>query len=167
MTLPQTLQPPAGVDLLGTVEGIFVAPVAEAPMQPRTAVRAESGRGLEGDRYFDALGTYSNKPGPDREVTLIQAEALDDLAAATGVSLANGASRRNVVTRGVRLADLVGKRFWIGEVLLEGVRDCPPCGHLERLTQPGVARGLLNQGGLRAAIRHSGTIHTGDPICLA
>jgi len=99
-------------------------------------------------------------------VTLIEAEAIEALARETGIVLEPGASRRNIVTRSVPLNDLVGVRFRVGEVLLEGTRFCEPCGHLERLTRKGVMAGLLHRGGLRTVIVEGGTLRVGDPIAL-
>lgn len=151
-------------DLLGTVEGIYTTPEARGAMRALESVRAVEGRGLEGDRYFARIGTYSQTPGTGRQVTLIDAAALEALQAEHGITLAPGASRRNLVVRGVDLDGLIGKRFWIGEALCEGMRACPPCGHLESLAGPGVAKALLGRGGLRAEIRQSGTIRVGDKI---
>jgi MOSC domain-containing protein YiiM len=148
----------------GRVEAIHIAPEAAKPLAAVATVRAVRGRGLEGDRYFHQVGTYSNHPGSGREVTLIEAEAIEALAGETGIVLDPGASRRNIVTRGVPLNDLVGLRFRVGEVLLEGTRFCEPCRHLEGLTKKGVMAGLLHRGGLRTVIVEGGTIRVGDPI---
>ncbi len=153
--------------MLGTVEGIYVAPGAEDRMVGVREVSAVEGRGLEGDRYAETVGTYSHLEGPGRQVTFIDAAALEALAAEHGIQLPPGASRRNIVTRGVNLLDLVGKTFRVGDALIEGVRDCPPCTHLEGLTRHGVKKGLEGRGGLRADIRRGGAIRVGDPIRLA
>lgn len=76
----------------------------------------------------------------------------------TGVALAPRECRRNIVTSGVRLQPLIGKRFRIGEVECSGIGLCPPCNHLEELTRPGPLRGL------RAHIRTSGQIAVGDIV---
>ena len=78
--------------------------------------------------------------------------------------LGPGESRRQITTRGVRLLPLVGKRFYVGEVECIGIEDNPSCNHLQKLTQPGVLRGLARSGGIRADILSSGTIRTGDAI---
>jgi MOSC domain-containing protein YiiM len=122
-------------------------------------VHAVAGQGLEGDRHFDPDGV-----APDEELTLIAAEALKDLRAETGIELSLEASRRNLLTRGIDLNALVGRRFTIGEVLCEGIELCEPCRHLQSLTDPGVLRGLVHRGGLRAAVLHSGTISVGDAV---
>lgn len=131
------------------------------------SVRAIAGHGLKGDRYAGAIGTYSPLGGTGRQVTLIDAGALEELASQHGIELPPGASRRNVVTRGVRLLDLVGRSFWLGDALCAGVRDCPPCSHLERLTRFGVKKGLAGRGGLRADIVRDGQIRIGDAVRLA
>jgi MOSC domain-containing protein YiiM len=73
-------------------------------------------------------------------------------------------TRRNLLTSGVALNDLVGKEFQIGAVRLKGVRLAEPCNHLERLTQPGVLKGLVHRAGLRADILDEGVLRVGDAI---
>lgn len=133
-------------------------------MQSVAAVTAIAGRGLEGDRYAEQIGTYSNQPGSGREVTLIESEAIEALAREYDVRLPPSLARRNIVTSGTALNHLVGKTFSIGAVVLRGMRLCEPCLHLERLTVKGAARGLIHRGGLRAEIVSGGAIHVGDAI---
>lgn len=148
----------------GSVEAIHIVREAARPLEAVPEVRAVPGRGLEGDRYFHRAGTYSNHPGSGREVTLIEAEAIEAVARESGIALARGASRRNITTRGVPLNHLVGRRFRVGDVLLEGTRLCEPCTHLEGLTQNGILAALVHRGGLRTQILTGGTIRVGDPI---
>jgi MOSC domain-containing protein YiiM len=148
----------------GTVVSIHIASGAEARMVEVTEARAVPGRGLEGDRYFHRTGTYSVKSGPDREVTLIEAEALEALQRDYGVTLEPGQSRRNITTQGVPLNFLVGKEFTVGRVSLLGIRLCEPCGHLEGLTREGTRAGLVHRGGLRAQILTEGVIRAGDAV---
>ncbi len=148
----------------GVVSAMHIAQEAAGAMLSVSEIRAVPGQGLEGDRYFRKTGTYSTRPGAGREVTLIEAETYDAIAQEAGIVLAPGASRRNITTRGVPLNHLVGRQFRVGEVLLEGVRLCEPCGHLESLTQTGVREGLIHRGGLRARIVTDGTIRIGDVI---
>jgi len=141
----------------GVVEAILVAPAAEAPVTTLDHVRAEPGRGLEGDRYHAGAGTFrSGRPGS--ALTLVAAEALDDL----GIEAVT--ARRNVVTRGVDVNALVGRRFAIGEVTCLGRRLCEPCAHLDRLAGGGVLRPLIHRGGLRADIVSAGTVAVGDEV---
>jgi MOSC domain-containing protein YiiM len=149
----------------GTVEGIFIAARAAELPAPVESANARPGKGIEGDRYFDDGGTYSDNPRSDgRDITLVEAEALDGLARDTGIELSPAETRRNVVTRGVPLNDLVGRRFIVGEVECVGRRLCDPCSHLEKLTQPGVLKGLVDRGGLRADVVRGGTIRPGDEL---
>ncbi len=134
------------------------------PTKSVDSVRAVPGRGLDGDRYFFERGTYSDRPGPWREITLIELEAIEALARDNELSVAPGETRRNVVTRGAPLNHLVGREFLVGEVRLRGVRLCEPCTHLEGLTHRGILSGLVHRGGLRAQILNEGTIRVGDPI---
>lgn len=147
----------------GTVISINIAPDASAPMQSINEARAVPGRGLEGDRYFDHKGTFS-KPLPDRELTLIEAEAIEAMKRELDVDFGLSDSRRNVVTRGVPLNHLVGKEFWIGEVKARGLRLCEPCGHLQKLSHEKVLPGLIHRGGLRAQILTEGTIRVGEAV---
>jgi MOSC domain-containing protein YiiM len=126
--------------------------------------RAVAGKGLEGDRYFSQLGTYSNRAGSGREVTLIEVESIEALKRDYEVELDPGQSRRNIVTRGIPLNHLVDREFTVGEVILRGTRLCEPCSHLEKLTVNGSMRGLIHRGGLRAEIVEGGTIRTEDAI---
>ena len=149
----------------GEVVGIYIAPEASRPMMAVAEARAVTGRGLEGDRYFREVGTYSAKPGPHREITLIALEALEAVARETGITLAPGESRRNIATRGVPLNDLVCQTFRLGEIRVRGVRLCPPCQHLEDLTGlPGARKALENRGGLRVQVLQDGPIRVGDPV---
>ena len=149
----------------GAVVALFIAPEAGAPMQAVEAARAVPGRGLEGDRYFEARGSFSRWPGPHRDVTLIAEEALAEMAREAGVTLAPEASRRNVLVRGVPLNDLIKQTFAVGEVRMEGLRLCQPCKYLARISGvPSVLPGLIKRGGLRARILDEGVIHVGDTI---
>ena len=127
-------------------------------------VQALPGKGLEGDRYFNKVGTYSNESGSCREVTLIEIEAIEALKRDYGTELNPRDSRRNIATRGVPLNHLVGQDFKVGEVRLRGVALCEPCSHLEKLSLKGVLRGLIHRGGLQAEIVTGGIIRVGDTI---
>lgn len=150
-----------------TVIAIHIASTGAAPMRAVTTAQAVAGKGLEGDRYYNKLGTYSNETGSGREVTLIEIEAIEALKQDYGIQLDPGQSRRNVVTRGVALNHLVEREFRIGDVVLRGTRLCEPCAHLEKLTVKGTMRGLIHRGGLRAEIVKGGVVHVGDVISSA
>jgi hypothetical protein len=140
----------------GTVAGLLVAPEAEAPLVRLGEATALEGRGLDGDRYAAGRGTFGGARG--YQLTLVEAEALEE------VGLGWEEARRNVVTRGVRLNALVGRRFRVGEVECAGRRLAEPCAHLERLTRPGLLRPLVHRAGLRADILAGGTIRVGDTV---
>jgi len=149
----------------GRIEGIFITTAASEPMIALDSAHLVAGRGIEGDRYFLGTGFYSD--GQDgRQLTLIEAESLEALPSSAGVELTPLECRRNVVTRGVRLNDLVGKTFTVGSIELEGIRLCPPCNHLEELTRHGMLRGLARSGGLRAHILTDGELRIGDAISI-
>jgi len=146
----------------GSLVAIHIFPNATEPGHSVQEARAVQGKGLEGDRYFDMRGTFSSKPGPDREVTLVESEALEAVKRESGIDLGPGGTRRNLVTRGVPLNHLVGHEFRVGAVRLRGLRLCEPCDHLEGLTQPGIKTPLLHRAGLRAQIVQEGVIRVGD-----
>jgi MOSC domain-containing protein YiiM len=148
----------------GTVVSIHIAVTGSAPMKVVREVRALMGQGLDGDRYAVKLGTYSNDPGSGRAVTLIEFETIEALRRDYQIALETGATRRNLVTRGVALNHLVGVEFAVGDALLRGTRLCDPCAHMERLTIKGALRGLIHRGGLRAEIVKGGMIRVGDLI---
>jgi MOSC domain-containing protein YiiM len=148
----------------GTVEAIFVAARAGERPQPIPAAELVPGRGVRGDRYFAGAGEFSERPGNGRDLTLIEAEAIEGLAAEHGIEIEPGEARRNVLTRGIDLNALVGRRFQVGEVECRGDRRCDPCSHLEKLNRPGVLRGLVDRGGLRADVLSAGTIRPGDEV---
>lgn len=153
----------------GTVEAIYIAPSAGKRMQALPEAKAIAGRGLAGDRYLEGTGYYSNRPVADgsREITLVEAEELEGLERETGIRLDPSESRRNVLTRSVRVNALIGKRFRMGEVVCEGIRTCEPCTYLEKLTGKRVMRPLVHKGGLRARIVSNGTVRVGDSILVS
>ena len=148
------------------VVSLHIAAQAAAPMQSLAEVIAVAGLGLEGDRYFQQTGTYSNHPGSGRAITLIESEAIEALAREYDVEVAPGLARRNIVTRDAALNHLVGKHFAVGAAVLRGMRLCEPCLHLEKLSAKGVARGLIHRGGLRAEIVSGGEIRVGAAIAM-
>jgi MOSC domain-containing protein YiiM len=148
------------------VVSLHIAPSGAAPMQSLGSVNAIAGRGLDGDRYGNFSGTYSNHPGDGRHVTLIEIEAIVALRREYQIALATGSTRRNIVTRGVALNHFAEREFRVGAVTLRGKRLCEPCLHLEKLTQPGTMRGLIHRGGLRAEVIVGGVVRVGDRIVM-
>lgn len=143
---------------VGTVEAIYLARTHGALPVAVPAAVAHAGRGLEGDRNFDEEDPESC------EITLVEAEAFDRLHSEFELDLAPAESRRQVLVRGVNLADFIGQRFRVGEIVCLGEERCEPCNHLAGLVgTPTVLRGLLHTG-LRASIVRGGTIRPGDAV---
>ena len=128
----------------------------------------EAGKGLVGDRYYRETGTFSDKlkGKRDSEITLIESEEVDRFNRGQGLTFEPGDFRRNIVTRNVRLNDLIGHRFKIGDVTLKGIRSCEPCAHLAKIVTPNVLPGLVHRAGLRACVISGGVIGPGDRIGL-
>lgn len=146
------------------VAAIFTTPNAGAPLHSVESATLESGKGLVGDRYFQRAGTFSEKldGGNDWEITLIELEEIQKYNDALQVDRSPGDYRRNIVTRGVRLNDLVGQRFFVGDALLEGIRLCEPCAYLASLLEPGIVKAMAHRAGLRACIVEGAVIRPGD-----
>ena len=148
---------------VASVEAIHIATAAGALVQPVEEIRAIAGVGLERDRYADGRGHYQDGR-VSRELTLIEAEVVEALAREHGIALAPGETRRNLTTRGGGLNKLVGRHFWVGEVLCLGTRLCEPCQYLADLTSKPLLRPLAHRGGLRADIVRGGLIRIGDHV---
>jgi MOSC domain-containing protein YiiM len=148
----------------GSLVAIQIGREAEGRLESVPEVRAIPGQGLEGDRYCRGEGSFSKNPGGGRQVTLVASEMLDLLRREHGIALQPADTRRNLVTQGVALNDLVGQVFQVGSVRMKGVRLAEPCEHLERLTQKGVIKGLVHRAGLRADILDEGVLKVGDEI---
>jgi MOSC domain-containing protein YiiM len=147
----------------GMVEAIFVAAAGSRAMQAVDEVQALEGRGLEGDRYCTRRGYWT---GVDEcQVTLIEGEDLDRITAEYGVAVTEGQHRRNIVTRGLDLSDLYGRRFRVGQALFEFDRPRPPCRYIASITEAGMTRALGGRrGGICARVLQSGIIRPGDRI---
>ena len=141
----------------GRVEWIGIRPARNKPMQEVAEVEAGTGRGLSGDRYRGGSGK--------RGVTLIQAEHLPVIAALSGhASVEASLVRRNLVVSGLPLIALKGRRFRIGDVLLEGTEACDPCSRMEAALGPGGYNAMRGMGGLCARILEGGAIRLGDAV---
>ena len=134
-------------------------------MEACQRVEALTGQGLVGDRYATGQGTFQKGPTqPPEQVTLIEREAIDSACRDYSVAVTHLDTRRNLLTQDVPLNHLVGREFFIGEVVLRGIELCEPCGHLEKLTYPNIKQSLLHRGGLRAEIVQGGHLQVGDLI---
>ncbi|WP_299270554.1 MOSC domain-containing protein [Halorientalis sp.] len=149
--------------MTGTVEAVWVTETGSAPMESVDSVRAVRG-GIEGDRYQRGTGYYS---GFDEcEVTLIEAEAIERIRAEDGIDLTDGRHRRNLVTRGLDVHELLDTRFTVGDATFEGTRPRPPCAHVEQVAgEDGVAKSLgSDRGGICARVVDGGTVAVDDEV---
>ncbi len=152
-------------DWHGTVVSLYIAPGSAQPMVSVAEVRAFADRGLEGDRFFRESWSAANRP--DKAVSLIEEETVKAAAAELGVAAFTERTRRNIVTRGVPLKELLGREFAVGGVIMRGLRLFEPCAHLEKLSEiPGIFGALEHRSGLKAAIMSNGVIRVNDPIVL-
>ena len=148
----------------GAVHVLHVVPRSFLPMREMTRLNLIAGVGIEGDRYANGVGFYSDRPEEGRQVTLFELETLDALKRDHKVVLQPGDHRRNITTVGVPLNHLVGRRFRVGTVLLEGTRLSTPCRHIEQITGKEIFNLLLNRSGLHARIIIGGPVFAGDAV---
>lgn len=152
----------------GTITAIFSAPTKHGEQVSAEAVQVKAGKGIVGDRFF---GFRKSQKG--RNLTLIEAETMSAFNSAFRLAVPLHAIRRNIVTKGIRLPELIGKQFRIGNVLCEGIELCEPCVVMARqfpegaLSQAEIIRAFINKGGIRAAVLTDGIIRLEDEICLA
>lgn len=155
----------APLNFSGQLLAIGIAPEAKAPLESRESVEIIPGHGIAGDRYAAGKGAgQRGKIKEEQHVTLIAEEAITAACEESGLPITHLLTRRNLLVRGVPLADLLSKRFRIGEVVLFGFEDCAPCGYLEKMTFPHIKQALHKRGGLRAVVVSGGTIRVGDEI---
>ena len=156
---------PASAAWQGSVVGVFVAPESAAEMVALSEVRAFADRGLEGDRFLRDSWNAVNRS--DKAVSLIEDEVLQLAAKELGLESIAQKTRRNIVTRGVPLIELLHRDFTIGGVVMRGIRLFEPCGHLVKVSKlPGIFKALDHRSGLKAAILSDGVIRVGDKIAL-
>jgi len=148
----------------GVLDHIHITPAKSQPMQPLQSATLVEGRGIDGDRYFLETGTYSGIPGPDRQITLIESEMLERVAQDCGEEIHVDDHRRNLTVTGVPLQHLVGLRFAVGDVVLEGVRINQPCKYLNLMLKRDVYMPLWNRSGLNCKVITGGQIHIGDTL---
>jgi MOSC domain-containing protein YiiM len=148
----------------GTLAEIWLAGAAAEPMRRVPSVEAIAGRGLAGDRYALGGGTWAQYPALEKQVTLIDRVAVTELSAEIGAEFGTGDSRRNLVTTDVDLPALVGQWFTVGGALLFGMKRCPPCTHLERLSGLRLVKAMVHRGGINAAVFAGAVLADGDAV---
>ncbi|ETI62291.1 MOSC domain-containing protein [Marinomonas profundimaris] len=143
------------------IQAIYVAKKSKQPQIEIDAVKVDAGKGIVGDRYYGKKGI----DGPN--ITFVESEEIAAFNANFGQHIVHSATRRNILTQGVRLNQLVGQEFSIGDVRFYGVELCEPCGSLgkslanDSLTSSQVVRAWLHRGGLRANVLSTGILRAG------
>ncbi len=145
---------------MASVAHIFLASTRGAPMASVVSVEALADGGLAGDRYAE----LRNRPSLDYQVTLIELENIEAFVVATGLALTPEQPRRNIVTRGIDLNSLRGKRFKVGAAMFEGLELCEPCSLFAKRTDREVLKFFVGKGGLRASIVAGGEVRVGDRV---
>ena len=123
------------------------------------SIEVLANKGVIGDRHFKDFND------PYCQLSLIESENIDYYNLKYGLDIPYINFRRNIVTKGIQLNELVGKKLKIGKVNLEGIDLCRPCRHLtEMLSQDNILKEFLRRGGLRCQILSSSNINIGDDI---
>lgn len=150
----------------GKLLAIAIARAAKGPMENVASVELVLGEGVRGDRYGSGIGAaqFQSRRKPENEVTLIAHEAIEAANDEFNFTIDHLDTRRNLLTEGVPLNELIGKTFRVGAVTLKGLERCEPCGYLEKRTFPGIKVALKGRGGLRCCVIAAGTINLGDEI---
>lgn len=152
---------------MGALVAIYIADRSGGPMRSVDTAEFVAGKGIVGDRYFSGTGKWSPAVQiPKFEVTLIEAEQVAHFNSTYGAAMCPEQLRRNLVTSGIALNELVGAEFTVGDVVLKGIKLCEPCEYIVGLTLPNVLVGLAHRAGLRAGIVHGGVVNLRDGITV-
>ena len=123
------------------------------------AIEVLENKGIVGDRHFDEFND------PYCQLSLIESENIDFYNSKYSLNIPYVDFRRNIITKGIRLNDLIGKKFLVGNAKVEGIDLCRPCRHLtEMLSQQNILKEFLRKGGLRCQVLSSSMINVGDNI---
>lgn len=148
----------------GTITHLNLTAAASLPMESPTSLSLVAGVGIEGDRYATQKGYYSDRPELGRQITLFEIETLEALQRDHDVVLHPHEHRRNITVEGVPLNHLVGRRFKVGNCILEATRLSTPCKHIEDVTGKRISRWLINRSGLNCIIIKGGLIEIGNAV---
>lgn len=150
----------------GTVEDIFITKVRREQPQRVAPVRLEAGKGIVGDRYHKRSLELiaAGDEVQSNHITLISKEELDTFLKCNEAEIDYADFRRNVLTSGIDLFALIGKRFRLGTALCQGVEDCAPCAFLAATVHRAVLPELKEKAGLRAIILEDGMLDIGDAV---
>ncbi len=152
----------------GKLKTILSTGQAGGTLTDQPSAQLQADKGLVGDRYYLTQGTFSErlKNSPDWQLTLIEQEEIDSFNQISQLNYNGPDFRRNLVTQGVRLNDLVDREFYVGSVKLRGIRLCEPCAHLSEQLGPEIMQHMIHKCGLRAQILSNGEIQIGDNIAV-
>ena len=144
---------------MSEVSKICITNKSAEEMQEVNTVKVIARKGIVNDRYFNENNDQA------LQITLIESENIDYYNQISETNIPYISFRRNIITKGIQLNDLVGKEFLIGNVKIKGHRLCAPCRYLqEMLKQKNLVKKLLNRGGLRCEILTDGIISVNNPI---
>jgi MOSC domain-containing protein YiiM len=157
---------PAVTSWQGVVRFLHKTPRAFLPMRTFPEIELIASRGIDGDRYLigQETGFYSHKPEEGRQITLFEIETLEALKRDHGIDMLPEEHRRNVTVEGVPLNQLVGRRFRLGETIVEATRLSTPCRHIEEILGKPVFDPMINRSGLNCKIIVGGTLRVGDTV---
>ncbi len=143
------------------IKAIFIAKEQRGEQQQVDRIELVQGKGIAGDRNYD------KSKWPGQNVTFIELEEIEKYNSMFGQNIDLSATRRNIVTKGIRLNELVGKQFLIGDVTFKGIELCEPCALLggglenEVMKRKDVVKALVHSAGLRADVLTDGYIEVG------
>jgi MOSC domain-containing protein YiiM len=147
---------------MGSIHEIYIASSGSESMRKVDQAEAVASMGLKGDRYCERVGYYSG--WDECQVTLIEVEDLETITTTSGLQVLNGEHRRNIVTQGIHLEELVGHAFRAGDAVLAFDRPRPPCAYIQSITETGMTRALAGKSGICALVVKGGVIRPGDEV---
>ena len=146
---------------MSLVSNICIADKSGDNIKTASSVEVIANKGIVNDRYF------SDQSKKDTQITLIESENIDHFNEISGTNFVASDFRRNIITKGIRLNDLINKRIKVGEVNMLVHRLCDPCKYLQDLlSHKNLVKNLLNKGGLRCEVLSSGEISIEDKIII-
>ncbi len=146
----------------GRIKAIFISKSRNGILEFPEAVTVVAGKGIENDRYFED----ANRKSRDCEITFIESETIEAYNACHAVKIDPWQPRRNILTQGIALNDLVGKRFSINGCVFEGVEICEPCELLRERTRKDAIKWFQGKGGLRASVLTGGRVELGNKLIM-
>ena len=146
---------------MSIVSNICITNSSGNKMQEINNIKVIASKGIVNDRYF------KDNNDKDTQITLIESENIDHFNEISGTNFVASDFRRNIITKGIKLNELVNKEFTIGNVKIRGHRLCDPCKYLQdKLQQKNLVKKLANKGGLRCEILSDGIISAKDNILI-